>query len=792
MGMEGGPQPGNEPTADQPPQLRGRPDRVPERIGGFRIRRLIASGGMGLVYEAVQESPHRAVALKVMRRSAATPAALRRFRNEAELMAKLRHPGIAQVYEAGIDESGPEPVPFIAMELISGAKTLREFVRARNLPREQMIELVAEAADAVAHGNSKGIIHRDLKPSNILVDQDGKVKIVDFGVARTMDADAPMTQQTELGQLVGTVQYMSPEQIAADSRELDARADVYSLGVILYELVSGRLPHDLEGKSVYEAAVVIRDQPSHKLSTVSTDVPLDLGTIVHRAVERDRDRRYATAADLAADLRRFLGGQPIAARRDSWWYVFTTSSRAWIRANKALYVLVAVCVAAAVAFWGGTWLTFRATQFSKIGEYPVIGATPALIDRLDHTALIVMPQGFDPEAVAEKAGVQGVDRNQVRSMRRVHGELMKRLAQASPRAVVFNISFTNPAPEHDGLFLEGVESLAAKNIPVITALDTYTPRTPEWYAGASSIVRHPNVYAGEMILAPTSPESAHLELPSYNIGMRRGDAETLISGPLYAWALARRPGSGLRAEISFQEDFLELMWFDRDRQGRTLEQVQMRERVPTSFMRIYRSLPGLPSPTQEREGDISAFRSIETPLLAQMESATIAYQDAMEMDLAALASRVSGKIVVIGNDTIRPDGAPADSRSYSRHGEVVPGSRLVASTIEGLCRGVYVNFVGFYSALLITLVCSAVGALIAAKIAAWKNSGTLAVLAAMVGTAVAVTLYAVLICRLYGLVINPVVPTISGLLGGLAMLPVVLRHRNRQRVVTEVSRGRST
>jgi serine/threonine protein kinase len=119
MGNDGDIKPGNEPTSDLPPALRGRGERVPETIGGFRIRRMIASGGMGLVYEAVQESPHRSVALKVMRRTAATPSSLKRFRNEAQLMARLHHPGIAQVYEAGVDESGSEPVPFIAFEFIN-------------------------------------------------------------------------------------------------------------------------------------------------------------------------------------------------------------------------------------------------------------------------------------------------------------------------------------------------------------------------------------------------------------------------------------------------------------------------------------------------------------------------------------------------------------------------------------------------------------------------------------------------------------------------------------------------
>ncbi len=792
MGNEGDKSPGNEPTSELPPALRGRGDRVPESIGGFRIRRLIASGGMGLVYEAVQESPHRSVALKVMRRAAASPSSLQRFRNEAQLMSRLHHPGIAQVFEAGIDDSGPEPIPYIALELIAGAKTLSEFVRERNLSREEVIDLVARAADAVAHGNSKGVIHRDLKPSNVLVDHEGHVKIVDFGVARAMDADAPMTYQTEPGQLVGTVQYMSPEQIASDSRQLDARADVYSLGVILYELISGRLPHDLEGKSVYEAAMMIRDQPSHKLSTVSSDVPLDLETIVHRAVERDRDRRYATASDFAADLRRFLKGEPIAARRDSSWYVFMTTSRAWIMANKALYIFVAVLLAAAVAYWGGTWLTFKKSTFASIGEFPVFAATPALIDRLEHTSLIVMPEGFDASAVATRAGIEGVNNAQLRSVRRLHGGLMKRLAEAGPRAVVFNISFNNSSTEHDDYFIAGVEALASKRIPVITSLSEFTHKTPEWYAGVSRIMSHANVYPSEMITANVRAESSYRDLPVCVVAMRRGVSETLISGPVYAWALARRPSSGLRAELSLEEDFFEIKWFDRSADGRVLEQVQLRERIPTSFISTVRNLPVDPAPTGQLVGDINAYRSLETPLLSQMNQATIRYDDAMSMDIAALTSHVTGRIVVIGNDTFDANGRPADLRSISRHGEVVPGSRLIAACIEGLSRGVYINFIGAYSAMLLTLVSAVLGAGIAARVVKWKSSGVLAVVAACVLTGLIVTLYALVICRIQGLVINPVVPMISGGLGGLVVLPIVLRRRNRQPVVAESEMGRHT
>ena len=239
---------------------------IPKRIGQYRIKRAIASGGMGTVYEALQEKPRRTVALKLMRAGIASRSALRRFEYESQLLARLRHPGIAQVYDAGTHRDGEVTVPYFAMEYIVGAKAVTDYVKDKKLGTRERMKLFAEVCEAVHHGHQKGIIHRDLKPSNILVDSSGQVKIIDFGVARCTDSDmAVTTLQTDVGQLIGTLQYMSPEQCAADPHDIDTRSDVYALGVVFYEMLCERLPYELKGAALHEATRVIREQEPTKL-----------------------------------------------------------------------------------------------------------------------------------------------------------------------------------------------------------------------------------------------------------------------------------------------------------------------------------------------------------------------------------------------------------------------------------------------------------------------------------------------------------------------------------------------
>lgn len=323
------------------------------RIGRYRVRRLIGVGGMGAVYEAVQEQPRRTVALKVMRSGLASRSAQRRFEYESQLLARLRHPGIAQVYEAGAHEGPHGVVPFFAMEYIPGARPITQYARERKLSVAERLALMVRVCEAVHHGHQKGVVHRDLKPSNILVDSSGNPRIIDFGVARASDADLVVTTlQTDAGQLVGTLQYMSPEQCAADPTDIDTRSDVYSLGVVLYELLTGRPPYDVAGVPVYEAPRIIREQPPERPSSINPDLRGDLQIIMLKALEKDRTQRYQSAADLGLDLRRYLDGEAIAARPPSVAYQLRVLARRhrplFISAGAVALALFAGIVIAAI------------------------------------------------------------------------------------------------------------------------------------------------------------------------------------------------------------------------------------------------------------------------------------------------------------------------------------------------------------------------------------------------------------------------------------------------------------
>ena len=289
-------------------------------FAGYRLVRLIGQGGMGAVYEAEQASPRRAVALKVIRPGWATPAALRRFDLEAEILGRLEHPGVARIYEAGVGQGADgQAQPFFAMELVRG-RPLTEYAAERRLTVAGRLALFAAVCDAVQHAHQQGVIHRDLKPSNILVTEDGGPKVLDFGVARlTADGGRDGTATGD-GQVVGTLQYMSPEQAAGDAGRVDTRADVYALGLILYELLAGRPAFALDGRPLAEVLEVIRDQAPAALSSVDRRLRGDLETIVGTCLAKEPGRRYAGASAVAADVRRYLNFEPIAARPPSAFY----------------------------------------------------------------------------------------------------------------------------------------------------------------------------------------------------------------------------------------------------------------------------------------------------------------------------------------------------------------------------------------------------------------------------------------------------------------------------------------
>jgi serine/threonine protein kinase len=320
-----------EDSADLPP---------PARIGEFKILSVLGKGGMGVVYEAEQRDPERRVALKVLRGGRlADEMQLRLFRREAQTLARLLHPNIAAIYEAGRTGDG---LSFFTMELVRGEPldqyVLEKMGGERPSPAQlrDRLRLFASICRAVAYAHQRGVIHRDLKPSNILVvgheKPDGVsattgggpvvplVKILDFGLARIADTDIEATQLTQAGDIRGTLAYMSPEQARGDSREIDLRSDVYSLGVTLYETITGRFPYDVKTSSLMGVLKIITDEPPKPLQQTfqgGYKLDPDLWTIVRKALEKDPDRRYSSADALAEDIERYLANRPILAHPPS-------------------------------------------------------------------------------------------------------------------------------------------------------------------------------------------------------------------------------------------------------------------------------------------------------------------------------------------------------------------------------------------------------------------------------------------------------------------------------------------
>ncbi len=345
-----------------PPQSAGS-DRAPALSGNYRLMRVIGEGGMGIVYEAEQAFPRRTVAIKALKPGVGGASILRRFQNEAQVLARMQHPGIAQVYEAGLSDDSGTPgssdEAFFVMEYVQGPP-LNVYCDSHKLSTRRRLELMLKVCDAVQHAHQRGVIHRDLKPANILVaESEGgpQPKVLDFGVARVEDVRHQFTTvHTHAGQIIGTLAYMSPEQLIGGTTpsdrperaeaDIDVRADVYALGVIAYQLLTGRLPLELTNRPLPEIARIVRDESPPRLGAIDRSMRGDLETIVAKALEKDRERRYSSAAAFAEDIRRFLAGEPILARRDSTAYVVSKL----VRRHKAPVAAAAVALAGIVAF----------------------------------------------------------------------------------------------------------------------------------------------------------------------------------------------------------------------------------------------------------------------------------------------------------------------------------------------------------------------------------------------------------------------------------------------------------
>ncbi|MCA8969100.1 MAG: SUMF1/EgtB/PvdO family nonheme iron enzyme [Planctomycetes bacterium] len=370
---------------DEAPVAVEPPSQVPDKIGPYQIVRELGRGGMGAVYLAEQREPvKRLVALKLIRGGLNSEEIHRRFLSERQALARMTHPGIARMFDAGISENG---LPYFVMEYIEGSSIV-EFADANELSIDDRIELLIEVCEAVQYAHQKGVIHRDLKPSNILVTEvvDRRLpKIIDFGVAKATSVESgEATLHTMHGQVLGTPEYMSPEQCGDASGDVDTRTDVYSLGVLLYELVSGQLPFDsatLRTGNLADMQRVLREvepePPSRRVATAGSDdlasrrattrailfrrLSGDLDWIVLKALEKDPERRYSSVSEFAADLQRYLEHEAVLAGRPSSFYRL----RKLVRRHRVAVTSGALLVAALAA---GLATTLWQNRIAKANE----------------------------------------------------------------------------------------------------------------------------------------------------------------------------------------------------------------------------------------------------------------------------------------------------------------------------------------------------------------------------------------------------------------------------------------
>jgi serine/threonine protein kinase len=650
-----------EPNAEDDP-ARFTPAPAPTFIGQYEVVRVLGSGGMGTVYEAIQDAPRRRVALKVMREATASDDAVRRFEREARILGTLQHPGIAQVYDAGMTAlpeaergvAGPRSVPYFAMELLHGAVSLTEHARRANLDHRAVLMLMAQVCDAVGHAHQRGVVHRDLKPSNILVDSAGRVRVIDFGVARIVGAGAVAnTLHTHPGTIVGTLQYMSPEQVGDDPTLVDARSDVYSLGAVLYELLCGTVPVPVRGVAILAAAELVRTHVPLPPSRIVKGLRPDVQAVVMKALAKGRADRYASAEELRDDLLRAAEGVPVLARPLGPATLAARAARRW--ANARPWSTACLVVAATVGLC--RWVV-APVSFPAVAEIQALASrfTPPTVPSggLADVRLIAFDPASTPERLEPALGLEAGTMGREFGRRPVIAGLIRRLAEAGAGAIAVDFFLVNESPFDDAV-ADAAAYARSRGIDVVFA-------SPTWMSddGAAPLAPklRPIVRWGG-----ASARSGMGVLTQMELSVENPDHEGVPSLALAAVTALESPGVFCTTASRGDAPLLEVR---RWRAG-AVPGGPMASAGPAKLYRV--------SETERAEADeqrgishgaTAATLHLSFPTAETFDAARLSVADAVTIDMQALRAQVGGRIALIGwagappgtlDDTISlPDG----------------------------------------------------------------------------------------------------------------------------------------
>ncbi len=726
---------------------------------GYTLIRELSRGGQGVVYQALQTSTKRKVALKMLLAGNFAPeVSHKRFQREIELVAQLDHPNIVSVFDADSTRDGHR---FFAMDYIRG-RTLTDHLHESKAGLRATLELFTAICEAVNYAHQRGIIHRDLKPSNILVDSNGDPKILDFGLAKLQSAPA-QTLVSMSHQFLGTLPYMSPEQVRGNPDLMDVRTDVYALGILLFHCLTKRFPYRINDEPPKVINNILNAAPKRP-SEFRRDLNHEIDTVVAKCLAKERDRRYANAGEIAEDLRRYLDGRPILAKRDSIAYVLRTRARTAVHRHPAVSLAGAAVLAALVGIvllqpFVDRWTPLHRSYENAASAMAAHFGTPYAFTDLkivtinDETPIdkLMELEALPPSAFTDPKG-----------LRQLHGRFMQRLARLAhpPRVVGWDIKFVLET-EHDDEFVAGVRALRARGVSVVIA-------TEGWPASGD----------GRGVVSPRLADEVRFACadvdPSYSLwrvplAMQCGDREPLPSFSTAVIAAARHPDATPSISLNHTDHRVVIRYH-----ARTAGTAGLRVAVGDPDVIRAAHILRVDDLTEEHAArglclnDQVPEITVDLPNDRVFESVRMDYADVFSADTEALNNTFKDRILILADTRGDTDRSTFADRDLPRAwGHVVAIQNAWNELVQPARRPIMNSRWGYAD----FAVCALAGALIGYSLPKWRLVGSGVALMVLLGISAYLAVFRVLW--------NPIAPF------GALVIAMELAAMVRRRVVAD-------